>query len=188
MLEPAAEIADRPSELRLDAVTPTARRGGMVSLVEDEQTAGQKGSEPFAQRVSVNRVNEQVVRDQEATVRAPGIHAETALLPDLREVGAVEDREQQAEALFHLRLPLLQHRGGGSDNDGVDFLPEQQLARDEAGFDGLAEAGIVRDEQIDPWQPERLAERLHLVGVDLDSGTKRRLEEIRVRGGDAVPA
>ena len=44
------------------------------------------------------------------------------------------------------------------------------------------------DEQVDARQPEGLAQRLHLVGVDSDPGAKRRLEEIRVGRGDAVPA
>ena len=37
-------------------------------------------------------------------------------------------------------------------------------------------------------QAQRLAQRLQLVGVDLDAGAERRLEEVRVGGRDAVPA
>ena len=35
---------------------------------------------------------------------------------------------------------------------------------------------------------KRLAQRLHLVGVDPDAGAKRRLEEVGIGGGDAAPA
>ena len=56
------------------------------------------------------------------------------------------------------------------------------------GLDGLAEAGVVGDEEVDAGHAERLAKRLHLVGVDLDAGPERGLEEVRVGGGDAVPA
>ena len=52
----------------------------------------------------------------------------------------------------------------------------------------FAEAGIVRDEQIHSRQQRRLAQRLHLVGVQLDASAERRLEEIGLRGGGAVPA
>jgi hypothetical protein len=42
-----------------------------------------------------------------------------------------------------------------------------------------AEAGIVGDEEIDPRQAQSLAQRLHLVRIDLDPGAERR-EEVRV--------
>ena len=58
----------------------------------------------------------------------------------------------------------------------------------EARLDGLAEPGVIGDEEVDPRQPEGLAQRLHLVGVEPDAGTKGRLEEIRIGCGDAVPA
>ena len=59
---------------------------------------------------------------------------------------------------------------------------------DEARLDGLAKPGVVGDEKVDARQPEGLAQRLHLVGVNADSGPERRLEEARVGRGDAVPA
>ena len=101
---------------------------------------------------------------------------------------AVEDHEDKAEALLHLRLPLLQNGRRRSDHDRLRLFPQQQLARDEAGLDGLAEAGVVGDEEIHARQSEGLAQGLHLVGVDPDAGAKRRLEEVGVGGGDAVPA
>jgi hypothetical protein len=35
---------------------------------------------------------------------------------------------------------------------------------------------------------QRFAERLQLVGIETNAGAERRLEQSRVRGGDAVPA
>ena len=106
----------------------------------------------------------------------------------LVEVGAVEDLEDEAEALLELGLPLLEHRRRRGDDDRLGLLAQQQLARDQARLDRLAEAGVVGDEEVDARQAQRLAQRLHLVGVDLDAGAERRLEEVRVGGGDAVPA
>ena len=77
-----------------------------------------------------------------------------------------------------VRAPAIPH-------GGIAKRPRQ---RSPAGLDGLAEAGVVGDEEMDAGHPERLAERLHLVGVDLDAGAERRLEEVRIGGGDAVPA
>ncbi len=119
---------------------------------------------------------------------APRVHAEAALAAHPRQVGAVEDLEHEAEALLELVLPLLEDRRRRGDDDGLRLLAQQQLAGDEARLDRLAEAGVVGDEEVDARQPERLAQRLHLVGVDLDAGAERRLEEVRVGGGDAVPA
>ena len=58
---------------------------------------------------------------------------------------------------------------------------------DEARLDGLAESCVVGDEKVDARQPEGLAQRFHLVGVNANSGPERRLEEARVGRGDAVP-
>ena len=68
------------------------------------------------------------------------------------------------------------------------FLRRSSSRAIRPGLDGLAEAGVVGDEEVDARQTERLAQRLHLVGVDLDAGAERRLEEVRIGGRDAVPA
>ena len=117
VLEAAGEVAHGARELRLDAVAPAARWRRVVRLVEDEQAARQQRPEPLAHRVGVGRVDQQVVRDQEAAVRAPRVHAEAALAPHPRQVGAVEDLEDEAEALLELALPLLEDRRRRRDDD-----------------------------------------------------------------------
>ncbi len=71
--------------------------------------------------------------------------------------------------------------GGAATTMVLAFLRSKRLARDQARLDGLAEPGVVRDEEIDARQPKGLAQRFHLVGVDPDPGPERRLEEIRVK-------
>lgn len=187
MLKTAAEIADGAGELGLDAVVPAASWGGMVGLVEDEEASWQQRPEPFPHRVRVRRVDQEVVRDQKAAVRAPRVHAKPTLAPHPRQVGAVEDLEHKAEALFELSLPLLQDRGRRRDDDGLRLLAQEQLARDQARLDRLAKSRVVGDEQVDARESKRLAQRLHLVGVNLDPGPERRLEQVRVGRGNAVP-
>ena len=121
-------------------------------------------------------------------MRPPRVHAEAALAPHRGDVGAVEDLEHEAEPLVELGLPLLEHRRRRRDDDRLRLLAQQQLAGDEPGLDRLAEARVVGDEEVDARQAQRLAQRLHLVGVDLDAGAERRLEEVRIGRGDAVPA
>ena len=188
MLEAPAEVADCAGELRLDPVAPAARRRGVMGFVQDQEAPRKQPAQPFAHRVRVVRVDEQVVRHEEAAVGTPRVDPEAPLLANPREIGAVEDHEEEAEALLHLGLPLLQHGRGRGDDDCLRLLAKQQLAGDESGLNGLAETGVVGDEKVDAGHAERLAEGLHLVGVDLDAGPKRRLEQVRIGGGDAVPA
>ena len=188
MLEAPREITDGPRELRLDAVATAARRRRMMRLVQDEQAAGPHRAEPGPHRLGVARIDQQVVRHEEPAVGHPRIHAEAALATHPTQVGAVEDLEDQPEAILQLSLPLLQHRRRGRDDDRLRLPAQQQFAGDETRLDGLAEPGVVGDEQIDPRQPQRLTERLHLVSVDPDAGAERRLEQTGIRRGNAVPA
>ena len=101
--------------------------------------------------------------------------------------GTVKDLEDQTEALLQLRLPLLQDRRRRRDDYRLDLLPQEKLARNQARFDRLAKAGVIGNEQAHARQPQRLAQRLHLVGVDLDACPERCLEEVRIGRRDAVP-
>ena len=156
VLEAAGEIAHGARELGLDPVAPPARGRGVMGLVQDQKAARQERTEPLTQRIRVGRVDQEVVGDQEAAVRAPRIHAEAALAPHPRQIGAVEQLEHEAEPLVELGLPLLQDRRWRRDHDGLGLLAQEQLARDETGLDRLAETRVVGDEEVDARQAERL--------------------------------
>jgi len=102
-------------------------------------------------------------------------------------MAAKASRAAFGEALLELGLPLLQHRRRGRNDDGLGLPAQQQLTGDETGFDRLAQARVVGDEEVHAREPERFAKRLHLVGVDLDARPKRRLEQVRIGGCDAAP-
>ena len=187
VLEAVAEITHRAGELRLDPVAAPVAGRGVVRLVEDQQAAWPHRSEPRAHRVGVGGVGEQPVRDQEAAVGGPRVGAEAPFAPDAGQVPAVQNLEDEPEALLHLPLPLLEHRRGRGHHDGTHLPPQQQLAHDQSRFDGLPQSRVVGDEEVDPGEQQRLPQRLHLVGVDLDPGPERRLEERRVGGGGAAP-
>ena len=67
------------------------------------------------------------------------------------------------------------------------FLRSKSSRAIRAGLDRLAEADVVGDEEVDPGQSQGLLQRLQLVGVDPDAGPERRLEQVRVGRGHAVP-
>jgi len=121
-------------------------------------------------------------------VRTPGVDAEPALAAYGGKVRAIENLEHEPETFLELTFPLLEHRGRSAHHDGLHFPAQEELASDEAGLDRLAQAGVVSDEQVHTRKAERLAKRLHLIGVDLDAGAKRRLKEVRVGCRDRVPA
>src|SRR5439155_9498238 len=114
--------AYRPGDLRVDRVTGTARRGGMVSFVEYEERTGPQLAEPVAQRAGVHLVDEETVRDQEARVGRPWVDPEATLLPHPRDVLTVEHDERETEARVELALPLIDHRWGARDDDLAGLL------------------------------------------------------------------
>src|ERR1039457_3420554 len=140
-----------------------------MGLVQNQKASWQEWSKPLTQRIRVGRVDQEVVGYQKAAVRAPRIHAEAALAPHPRKIGTVEQLEHKAKTFLELVFPLLQNRGWRCDHDGLGLFAKEKLAGDETCLDRLAETRVVGNEEVDARQAERLAERFHLVGVDLDS-------------------
>ena len=77
---------------------------------------------------------------------------------------------------LQLILPLAHHAGRSGNQDVVDAAAEQQLAHHQAGLDGFARAHVVGDQQVHASQPQRLAEREKLVGIEPDPGPEWRLK------------
>lgn len=121
-------------------------------------------------------------------ISRPRIHGESLLLADAFDVFAVEDFEFEPEAGIEFGFPLVEHGGRAGNDDVLDALAQKKLRGDEPGFDGFPKADIVCDEEIHPRQPEGFVEWIELVSVELDTSAEGRLEEIRVRGGDTLPA
>ena len=81
-------------------------------------------------------------------MRRPGVHRVPALDLHPAHVVSVERDEREAEPLIQFLFPLQHHRRRGRDDDAADPLTHQQLANDQAGFDRLAKADVVGDEQV----------------------------------------
>src|SRR5690606_11485935 len=80
-----------------------------------------------------------------------------------------------------------QHRWWTGNNDFPHLLAELQFAGDQTRLDRFAQANVMSDEQVDPRQQQRFAQRFELISVQPDAGAKWRLEQLRVSGRDAVP-
>ncbi len=128
------------------------------------------------------------MRDDEARSRGPRIGGEAALAPERGEIFAIDERERQAELGLKLVLPLADHSGRRGHENEIDAPPQKHFAEDQARLDGLAGADVVGDQQVDPRQPQRLSQRKKLIGIEVDAGAERRLEQVPVGGGRRVPA
>src|SRR5262245_23388689 len=64
-------------------------------------------------------------------------------------------------------------------------MAKHQLQQHEAGLNRLAEANVVRDEQVDARHLDRANDRIELIALDLDAAAERRLELTGIgdRGG-----
>ena len=125
--------------------------------------------------------------NQEAAGGAPRVGAVATLLPHLGHIGPVHHGEGEAKAAGHLLLPLAKHRGRAADHHPADPLAQQHLPQDQTRLDRLAQAYVVSDKQAHPGHVESLAQRFQLVGLHIDPGPIRGLEQFGIGGGGAVP-
>ena len=80
---------------------------------------------------------------------------------------AVNDLERELE-LVHLVLPLMLQRGRADDEDAADALTREQFLHHQSGFDSLAQAHVVGDEQVDARHEDGASDWLKLVVVELN--------------------
>ena len=187
VFEPPGDVAHGLGELAVDGVAGAAGRRGVVRLVQDQQGTRPEPAQDVAQPSSVGLVGQQPGRHDEARTRRPGVHPEPAQPPQLRQALPVDDGEGQAELRLQLVLPLQGHGWRRGHQREVDAAAQQQLAQDQTGLDRLPQANIVGDQEVDARQPQGLAQRQELVGIQPDAGTKWRLEQVPVGGGRGVP-
>jgi len=187
VLETVHQATNGLRELAVDCITRAAGWCGVMRPVEDQQRAWPERTEKVPQPGDISLIGQQVVRDDEARAGEPRIDAEASQPTQLHEALPIDDREGQPELGLELVLPLQRHRWRRRNDREVDTAPQQQLAQDQSGFDRLAEADIVGDQQVDARQPERLAQRQQLIGFEPDAGAERRLQQLAVRRGRRVP-
>ena len=188
VVEAGREIADGVRDLAVDRVAAAGGRRGDVGLVEDEQALLGARAEVLAQGLAVLGAAQERVRDDEAVMGGPRVHAEAALLAALRDELSRHHLEVETEAAAHLALPLKADGRGAGDEDEVGLLAEDQLLEDEAGLDRLSEAHVIGDEEVGARELERLHQRGELMGHVFDARAERRLEARGVCRAHRVPA
>ena len=91
------------------------------------------------------------------------------------------DRAGCGSAL-ELRAPTGPRGAAGTAPRTVDVAAVEQLARDQAGLDGLADADVVCDQQAHRIELERHQQRHELIGARLDARSGRSRGRARRRG------
>jgi hypothetical protein len=159
VLEEFGERTYRHGKLAVGGIRDAAGRGGVMRLVEDEHGAGAERTQHLGDTVRIGLVREQVVGDDEAGADRPRVGRKTVVPADRGKIVAIDDREAQAEFLRQLVLPLRCHRCRTGYDHIIDAAAQKHFPEDKSCLDGFAQADVICDKQIDPWQPERLGER-----------------------------
>ena len=66
------------------------------------------------------------------------------------DVFGVDDFEFEPELFEHLDTPFFLKRCRTDDENTASAMPQQELLNDETGLNGLSQADVVGNEQIDP--------------------------------------
>lgn len=125
IVEPGRQIANRAGDIAVNRVLAGRSGRGGVGFVQDQKTLFGSRPEMRQKRVAVLGTADQRVRDDKAVVGRPGIDAETALLPAIRDRGAGHYLEMQTKTALHLIAPLQADRRGADHQHEVGLLAEQ---------------------------------------------------------------
>ena len=101
---------------------------------------------------------------------------------------AADDAEIEPELVPHLLLPLDLERRRADDQDLPGTVPDDQFEGDHPRLDGLAQAHVVSNQQVDPRHLDRPDHRVKLVILDVDARAERGLDVADIRQGRRSPA
>ena len=93
-----------------------------------------------------------------------------------RSRGGGDSDRVEIEFALELAGPLLDEMRRAQHGETVDLAAIDQLAQDQPGFDGLADADIVGDQQPHDGKAQRHQQRHELVGARLEAEPRRRAE------------
>lgn len=100
---------------------------------------------------------------------------------------AVDDDKVETELVAHLVLPLQRQARRAHDHRGPSAVSQQQLLDNETGFDRLAEADVVSQQEVRARSTERPSKRFELVGLDVHTRPEWRLVAVRISSRDRTP-
>lgn len=173
------------------AVVAERRGHQVVAFIDDEQIPGQvrrtfrrpAGGQELGENILLPQV---VIGGDDAAEGTPGVRVHAKAAVQRVGLGPVHEVERQGELLPHLVAPLETERRRGQDQDALDPPPQEELAQDQTRLDGLAEADVIGDQEIDPGHLKGLQERNELEVLDLNCTVKRAGDRQAVERAAAV--
>src|SRR5208337_2715932 len=132
-------------------------RGTVMSLVHDQHVvaAGVDGFALGGQRLPKQPLGplslEEVDRGDQPREMTPRVDVDAPLAPEVAHQFAIDDAEVEPELIPHLVPPLNLERGRADDQNSPGPVPDDQFEGHQARLDGLAEAHVVGDQEVDPW-------------------------------------
>ena len=192
VLEVGGDLSDGLGPLGVGGVAAHGGGGHVVHLVDHQDVeragVGDLGGEGLAEEAERALGLHPVERRDHPGVAGPRVGPDPPAAPQLLDESGVDDLEVEAELLLHLDLPFELQRGGADDERGAGPVAEHQLLHDQAGLDGLAQADIVGDQQVDPRHPQGSDQGFELVVLDGDTAAERSLESLGIGIGHRRPA
>jgi hypothetical protein len=191
VLEVRADRANEACPLALQRVMRPGGGGDVVRFVYDQEIELARmacvrwqdiphGAKPLATLDPVHR-------GDEPWMGGPRVGMDATFAPQLFDISGIDHAELKAELFQHLDTPLLLERGWADDQYGTGTVPQQHLLDDQPSLDGLAQADVVGDEQIDACHVDGANQRVELEVLDADATSERCLQETSIGIGGGAP-
>ena len=191
VLEVGRQHLDQTRAQTLERIPARTRRSHVVDLVhhQDVELPGiaRMDRQDLAQETKPFTGLHPVHRGDQAREGGPGIGVYPAFPTQVLYVVRVHDLELEPELLEHLHPPLLLEGGRTDDEHGTRAMTQQQFLDHQPGFDGLAQADVVGDEEIGTCHVDGADQGVQLEFLDTDTTTKRRLQKPSIRIGGRPP-
>jgi hypothetical protein len=101
---------------------------------------------------------------------------------------AIDQSEGEAKLRLKFVLPLPNHSSRSGDENEINAAPQKHLTENQTGFHRLAGSDIIGNQQIDARKTQGLPQGKKLVGVLVDAGAERSLEQIPIGSCGGIPA
>lgn len=167
------DVADELVALVL-ALVAVGGDGGAVGFVDDDEVRAVQ-QELLPVPVALEEID---AGDLDGIVLVDAVVAGPLAL-ELVDGARADDDGVQVEFFAELLLPLLAEVGRAEDAEALDFSAVPELPGDEEGFDGLADADVVCDEEADGVEAQGHEKRDELVDARADGDAAEGAE----RGG-----
>ena len=118
----------------------------------------------------------------------PWVRLNAALAAEVLDELAIDDLELEPELLVHFPLPVREVGCWSDDENGAGAVTDQKLLNDKARLNRLAEARVIRDEQVHAGHVDGADKRVKLIVLYCNAAAKRREQVVAVHVRGDAPA